>query len=103
MENSNTLSSDEKKILEALREDAQLLECVLELTEISGNKIDRLKFGDDAEEATVNAIQKTGKTVLKGWAERREDEAEKEWIAVKECRGHEKKSSLANLNGSDRD
>ena len=44
MENSNTLSSDEKKILEALREDAQLLECVLELTEISGNKIDTLNL-----------------------------------------------------------
>jgi hypothetical protein len=103
MDNSNALSSEEKRILEELRENPQLLECVLELTEISGNKIGGLKLGDDAEEATVNAIQKTGKAVLEGWAGKRHDEAKKEWKSVQDCREHEKKSLLANLIGSSRD
>ncbi len=94
MNNSNSLSSEEKRVVEALRENPQLLNCFLELAEISGNKLDELKLGDDAEAATVDSIQKTGKAVLEGWAKKRHDGVKKEWESVKGCREHEKKNSI---------
>ena len=103
MENSSTLSPEEKRVLEALRQNPQLLDCFFELAEISENKIDDLQFGDDAEEATVKAIQKTGQATLKGWAKKKEVQAKEEWATKKDYRKHEKKSSLANFIGNDRD
>lgn len=103
MDMSNAISQDEKKIIQALRNNSQLFDSVIELTEISENKTNNLKLGDQAEEATVNAVQKTGKAVLEGWAERRKDEVTGECASEKDNREHEKKNSLANLLWNDRD
>ncbi len=92
MDQLATSSSKEKRILEALRENPQLLDCVYELAEISRNKIDDLEFADDAEEATVDAIQKTGKAVLEGWFEKKRDQVTEVWRSKRECREHEKKN-----------
>jgi hypothetical protein len=71
------LNEKEKAILGALRENPELEKCVLEMIEITHERLQDLERGDDAEEAVVNAIQKTGRTLLQEWSEKQNERMEK--------------------------
>ncbi|OGN65141.1 MAG: hypothetical protein A2888_00700 [Chlamydiae bacterium RIFCSPLOWO2_01_FULL_28_7] len=93
------LNEEEKIILDALRSNCELKACILEMIDITdGKSLEELKTGDDAEEAVVGVIQKTGKTILQNWIERKKIKAEKEAAANKSYRPHEKKSQMAHIN-----
>ena len=68
---------DEERILAALRNNPELKGCVLEMLDIAQDPIrdKKLKLGDDAEEAVVEVIQKTGIKILEEWAQRRSEQA----------------------------
>lgn len=72
-----SISEDEERLVLALRRNPQLAECFLEMIEIAEDPIQdkKLKLGDDAEDAVVDVIQKTGRTLLEEWAQRRSEEA----------------------------
>lgn len=86
------LSKEEQAVVDAMRVNIELKECFLEMIGITHERIKELNKGDDAEEAVVSAIQKTGKVLLQEWAEKKNKEAET--IARKESllRPHEKKN-----------
>ena len=56
-----------------------------------------LDCGDDAEDAVVSAIQKTGKVLLERWAEKKSDEMTEETAMESGNHLHGKKSCMANL------
>ena len=88
------IDEDEKAILAALRSSPRLKACILEMVDITdGDVFENLNNGDDAEEAVVDAIQKTGTALLQGWAEKKNARAEEEIRANKSYRMHKKKDS----------
>lgn len=93
---------EEKTIIEKLRSSPRLKACFLEMLDItSGENFEELETGDDAEEAVVESIQKTGQALLQEWVERKKDKAEEEAVAGESYRLHEKKSPLANVSRQD--
>src|SRR3989304_1100418 len=59
------IDEDERAILAALRSSPRLKACILEMVDITdGDAFEELNNGDDAEEAVVDAIQKTGTALL---------------------------------------
>jgi hypothetical protein len=67
-----TIDEDERAVLAALRSSPRLKACILEMVDITdGDTFEELNNGDDAEEAVVDAIQKTGTALLQGWAEKK--------------------------------
>ena len=68
----------EQKILDALRENPDLESCFLEMIDISHSPLGKLDNGDEAEEAVVDAIQKTGKILLEEWSQKKSDQAAEE-------------------------
>jgi len=98
MDTMEITNEDEKTILAALRSSPQLKACVLEMVDITdGDAFEELNNGDDAEEAIVGAIQKTGITLLQGWAEKKNANAEKEIRKNQAYRVHKKKDSSGKL------
>lgn len=91
------LNSDEKILLDILRRNSSLMNCVMEMVEIADDKVEGLIIGDDAEEATVEAMHRIGQATLQGWAERRCKAAEEKMQKQKECRPHVKKNSSGTL------
>ncbi len=88
------IDEEEKTILAALRSSPRLKACILEMVDITdGNAFEELNDGDDAEEAVVGAIQKTGTALLQGWAEKKNVKAEEEIRTSKSYRPHKKKDS----------
>jgi hypothetical protein len=86
------ITKDEQTILTALRSSPRLKACILEMVDITdGNAFEELNNGDDAEEAVVDAIQKTGTALLQGWAEKKNAEAEKKLRMNVSYRAHKKK------------
>ena len=86
------MDADEKTILAALRSSPRLKECILEMVDITdGTGFEELNTGDDAEDAVVEAIQKTGTALLQGWAEKKNIKAEEEMRTNKMFRTHKKK------------
>lgn len=86
------IEEDEKVILAALRSSPRLKACILEMVDITdGDTFEELNNGDDAEEAVVDAIQKTGTALLQGWVEKKNAKAEEEIRANKSYRTHKKK------------
>jgi hypothetical protein len=85
------LNEEEKTILNAMRENPELKECVLEMIGITHERIKELNVGDDAEEAVVKAIRKTGKVLLQEWAEKKNKEGEETARQDKLLRPHGKK------------
>jgi len=57
----------------------------------------QLNNGDDAEEAVVDAIQKTGTALLQDWAEKKNCKAEEELKKNPAYRTHKKKESNGKL------
>ncbi len=84
---------DDEKILNALKSNPGLKECILEMIDITEDptKDQKLKLGDDAEEAVVEVIQKTGKKLLEEWAQRKSDQAAEEVSVKPKHRPHGKK------------
>lgn len=89
--NERTLNEREKAILNAMRNNPELEKCFLEMIEITNERLTDLERGDDAEEAVVNAIQKTGITLLQEWAEKQKDRVEEKTRKDKALRPHGKK------------
>ena len=63
------------------------------MCDLVGKDFEKLKTGDDAEEATIAAIRKTGHAILQRWAERRVEVVESEYNPEKGVRPHGKKKS----------
>ncbi len=82
---------DNQKIMQALRDNPDLKACILEMLDITKDPTNQLNRGDDAEEAVIQAIRKTGATLLKEWAQRKSDKAEQEMQSQPGVRMHEKK------------
>ena len=98
------IDEDEKTIVAALRSSPTMKACILEMLDITdGDAFEELNNGDDAEEAVVDAIQKTGKTLLQSWAEKKNARAKEEIMADKSYRAHKKKAQMANLRRQNRD
>lgn len=88
------IDEDERTIVAALRCSPRLKACILEMVDITdGDAFEELNNGDDAEEAVVDAIQKTGTALLQGWAEKKNTKTEEEIRANKAYRMHKKKGS----------
>lgn len=84
---------DLNRAMTALKSDDSLLSCVLEMIDTIGDEQNKLKTGDDAEEAVVSVIQKTGTTLLQKWAYNKSQEAESLASADPTIRPHKKKES----------
>ncbi len=84
---------DEERILNALRRNPELKNCFLEMIDIAEDPTgsQKLKMGDDAEDAVVEVIQKTGRKLLEEWTQRRSEEAAKEVSSQPKHRPHGKK------------
>lgn len=93
MTTSRNSREDEERILNALRRNSELKDCFLEMVDIAEDptRNQRLKLGDDAEDAVVEVIQKTGKKLLEEWMQRRSEEAAKEVSKQPKHRPHGKK------------
>jgi hypothetical protein len=89
--NNKTLDENEKAILDAIRENLELKKCFLEMVEITHARLPELVRGDDAEDAVVNAIQKTGKTLLQEWTKKQQERIEEKTREDKSLRPHGKK------------
>lgn len=93
------IDKDEETILEALRSSPRLKACILEMVDITdGDSFEELNNGDDAEEAVVDATQKTATALLQGWVEKKNAKAEEEARANQSYRTHKKKAYMANLD-----
>lgn len=90
---------DEERILNALRTNPKLKNCILEMIDITEDPLrdQKLKLGDDAEDAVVEVIQKTGRELLEEWAQRRSEQASEEISQKPKHRPQGKKSNLANF------
>ena len=87
-----TYDAEERRIMEALRASPNLKSCFLEMIDITdGESFEKLDLGDDAEEAVVNVIQKTGRELLQDWAQKKAKNIEKEERENKDIRPHKKK------------
>lgn len=60
-------------------------------------KDQKLKLGDEAEEAVVEVFQKTGRKILEEWTQRRSEQGAEEVSQRSRHRPHGKKSNLANF------
>ncbi len=83
----------EQKILEALRDNPELEKCFLEMIDISHSPLGKLDNGDEAEEAVVQVIQKTGKLILEEWSQKKSDQATEEAQNQTQNHLHGKKKS----------
>ena len=89
---------EDKLIFEALQANPKLKACLLEMLDlVEGKTFDNIKTGDDAEEAVVEVIQKTGKTLLQDWVEKKTKKAEEAVNQDKSFRPNFKKKSNGNL------
>jgi len=92
------IDEDERAILAALRSSPRFKACILEMVDITdGDAFEELNNGDDAEDAVVDAIQKTGTALLQNWAEKKNAKAEEEIRANQSYRVHKKKGSRGKL------
>lgn len=82
---------ENQKILQALNDNPDLKACILEMIDITEDSTNQLNRGDDAEEAVIQAIRKTGSVLLKEWAQSKADKAAQETGELPGVRMHEKK------------
>jgi hypothetical protein len=91
MSHISTSDQEDQAILQALKSNPDLKACFLEMIDITKDTTNQLNRGDDAEDAVVHAIQKTGAVLLKEWAQSKADKAEQEAREQPGIRMHEKK------------
>jgi hypothetical protein len=87
------MSSRREELMQFIIDHPHLEECFLEMMEIAKDKTQVLNNGDDAEEAVIWSIEKTGQVVLQEWANKKEKQA-RQMTNLEECRKHEKKISI---------
>ena len=94
MPHQNQSKEDDERILNAFKMNPELKECILEMIEITEDPTrgQKLRLLDDAEEAVVEVIHKTGKTILKDWAQKCSDEAAEDVSKKTQHRPHGKKN-----------
>jgi hypothetical protein len=85
------MDKDAQRIAEACQQDPDLKSCFLEMLDIAESPLGILDNGDDAEEAVISSIRKTGRELLKKWARKKAEEAKKLVTDRAENRFHEKK------------
>ena len=89
----NIITKQEEKLLLAIRKNPSLAECFFEMIDIAGENLGNIELADEAEEAVVQSIEKTGKEVLTLWAQNLQNQlADKAKIEI-QTRSHEKKTS----------
>ena len=91
MSNNQATSHDDQRLLQALKNHPDLKACFLEMVDITEDNTNQLNRGDDAEDAVIAAMRKTGATLLKEWAQKKADKAEQETRGQPHVRIHEKK------------
>ncbi len=64
-----------------------------EMVDVVGKNFEELKTGDEAEEATIAAIRKSGQAILQNWADHRVKQVESQYEPEKGIRPHGKKKS----------
>jgi hypothetical protein len=84
------MSSQREELIQFMIDHPHLEACFLEMMEIAKDKTMVLNNGDDAEEAVIQSIEKTGQIVLQEWASRKEGQA-RQTTNLENCRQHEKK------------
>ncbi len=90
------MKNDEEKfhrVISALKSDESLLDCFLEMIDTIEDEEKQLKTGDDAEEAVVDVIQKTGAILLQKWAHQKNEEAKSLALKNQDIRPQGKKKS----------
>ncbi len=92
MPNSQAANEDEKKYFQALKDHPDLKACFLEMIAITEDTTNQLNLGDEAEDAVIQVMRKTGATLLKEWAQRKAVKAEQETRELPGVRVHEKKN-----------
>lgn len=88
---SQTSDQETQKIFQALNANPDLRACILEMIDITEDSANQLNRGDDAEDAVIKSIRKTGSVLLKEWAQSKADKAAKETEEQPGVRMHEKK------------
>lgn len=88
---NNYISDEERHLLDAIRANSDLKKCFLEMIDITQDSTESLNCGDDAEEAVVGAIRKTGEVLLQEWAEKKCNDAEASSQSDSAYRPHIKK------------
>ena len=87
------LDEDDTNILSALRANPKFKACIAEMLDIiGGDTFEALNNGDDAEDAVVNAIQKTGTVLLQGWSDEKRYQIEETMKGNSLYRMHKKKA-----------
>lgn len=82
---------EDEVILQALHADPTLKACILEMIDITEAELGRLDRGDDAEEAVVEVMHRTSRTLLQKWAEKKEAKAH-DTLREENYRPHRKKN-----------
>lgn len=96
--NDSVLDNEEfQRIFNALKSNPNLKNCFLEMIDIAQSPVGTLDCGDDAEEAVVNAIQKTGNLILQEWAQKKARKRLRKLGNNQKYVATEKKSNLANI------
>lgn len=86
------MGSQREELIQFIIDHPHLEACFLEMMEIAKDKTMSLNNGDDAEEAVIESIEKTGQTVLQEWANQKEKQA-RQLTNLEGCRRYEKKMS----------
>lgn len=88
---TQNVNQEDEKILQTIKDNPALRACFLEMIEIADDSSSQLNRGDDAEEAVIQTIQKTGAVILQEWAQKKADKAAQELKNEPDIRMHEKK------------
>ena len=86
-----------QQVINALQADESLLERFHEMINTVNDEQGLLTTGDDAEEAVIEVIQKTGVALLHKWAEAKEAEAATQATSDQSLRPQGKKKSVGTL------
>jgi hypothetical protein len=90
LEKEAAMDSQREELIQFIIDNPHLEACFLEMMEIAKDKTMSLNNGDDAEEAVIQSIEKTGQTVLQEWANQKEKQS-RQLTNLENCRPHEKK------------
>lgn len=89
---------DRERIQEAMEKHPDLAACFLEMIDTMEDTHHTLNRGDDAEEAVLKVINKTGLMILQEWMLKKNRESEIAASKTPDIRPHKKKSPLEDLS-----
>lgn len=88
----NTNNKEEENLLIIIRNNPILGRCVFEMLDIAGEDLGNIELADDAEEAVIKSIDKTGKELLTIWAQKKANQLAEQTKLEIGTRMHEKKT-----------